>query len=74
MAHLVGVFAPFEERLRDQRGERRLIRAFEHGDGLLAGQRCDHFGVRERLQQLDRHQANLVPLAAQYFAKVENVF
>ena len=37
MAYFVGVFPAFEQGLRDQRGERRLIRAFENGDRLLAG-------------------------------------
>ncbi len=46
-------------------GESHLIGAHHHRDGLLAAQRRDDLGLGERLQQLDGHQTDLDPAAAQ---------
>ena len=41
------------------------VGALQHGDRLLALQRRDQFGLRERLQQLDGDDADFLALAAQ---------
>ena len=65
MARAVGVLARLEQRLSDETGERRDVRALEHGHRLLAGERRYDLGFRERLQQLDGDHADLLALAAQ---------
>ncbi len=65
MARLDGVLAGPEEGCGDQGGERGLVAALEHHDGLLAGEGRDDLGLGEGLEQLDRDQARLDALRAQ---------
>ncbi len=65
MTDAVDVLARLEQGLRHHGGERGDVRALEHGDRLLAGERRDDLRLRERLQELDRDDANLLALAAQ---------
>ena len=41
MAFAVGILARLEQRLADEGGQRRDVRALEHRDRLLAGERRD---------------------------------
>ena len=65
VTHAVGVLARLEQGLRHEAGQRGDVGALEHRDGLLALQRGDDLRFRERLQQLDGDDANLLALAAQ---------
>ena len=61
----VDVLARLEQGLAHHRGEGGDVRALEHRDRLLAGERGHDLGLRERLQQLDRDDADLLALGAQ---------
>ena len=65
VAYAVDVLARLEQRLADHCGQRGDVRALEHRDRLLAGERGDHLGLGERLQELDRDHADLLALSAQ---------
>ena len=49
VAHLAGIFACLEQGLRDEAGKRGLVRALQHGHGLLALERLHQFSFREGL-------------------------
>ncbi|MEI2643203.1 MAG: hypothetical protein V9G10_12990 [Candidatus Nanopelagicales bacterium] len=57
VALLGGVLRRPEQRLGDQAGQGGLVRALQHGDRLRAGSSRHEFGLGERLQQLDGHDA-----------------
>ena len=65
VAFAVDVLVRLEQGLADEGGERGHVRALEHRHRLLAGERGDDLGLRERLQELDRHDADLLALRAQ---------
>ena len=65
MLRAFGVLARLEQGLGDEAGERGVFRTLEHGHRLLALEGGDDLGLRERLQQLDRDDADLLALAAQ---------
>ena len=65
MTFAARVLDAFEERLGDCGGERRDVRPLQHRDGFLAGKRRHQLRVGEWLQELDRHHADLLALAAQ---------
>ncbi len=65
VANQAPVLACLEQGLHDQIRQGGLVRALQHGHGLLARNGCDQIPFREGLQELDRDHADPLTLAAQ---------